>query len=65
MNLLDIFAFQFIDGRLAKLNSGRGFSDVFEEEITSGGFCGGNAGFPCDFPFFRQRAASLEFCASG
>ncbi|XP_074241191.1 DENN domain-containing protein 1B isoform X9 [Saimiri boliviensis] len=32
---------QFIDGRLAKLNTGRGFSDVFEEEITSGGFCGG------------------------
>ncbi|XP_032144517.1 DENN domain-containing protein 1B isoform X8 [Sapajus apella] len=31
---------QFIDGRLAKLNTGRGFSDVFEEEITSGGFCG-------------------------
>ncbi|XP_072589523.1 DENN domain-containing protein 1B isoform X4 [Vulpes vulpes] len=33
---------QFIDGRLAKLNAGRGFSDIFEEEITSGGFCGGN-----------------------
>ncbi|XP_045392460.1 DENN domain-containing protein 1B isoform X1 [Lemur catta] len=33
---------QFIDGRLAKINAGRGFSDVFEEEITSGGFCGGN-----------------------
>ncbi|XP_012872753.1 PREDICTED: DENN domain-containing protein 1B [Dipodomys ordii] len=33
---------QFIDGRLAKLNAGKGFSDVFEEEITSGGFCGGN-----------------------
>ncbi|XP_054432529.1 DENN domain-containing protein 1B isoform X2 [Pteronotus mesoamericanus] len=33
---------QFIDGRLAKLNSGRGFSDVFEEEITSGGFCRGS-----------------------
>ncbi|KAG3258467.1 DENN domain containing 1B, partial [Ictidomys tridecemlineatus] len=33
---------QFIDGRLAKLNAGRGFSDVFEEEISSGGFCGGN-----------------------
>uniref|UniRef100_A0A8C8YL81 DENN domain containing 1B n=1 Tax=Prolemur simus TaxID=1328070 RepID=A0A8C8YL81_PROSS len=32
----------FIDGRLAKINAGRGFSDVFEEEITSGGFCGGN-----------------------
>lgn len=31
---------QFIDGRLAKLNAGRGFSDVFEEEITAGGFCG-------------------------
>ncbi|GAB1285496.1 DENN domain-containing protein 1B [Apodemus speciosus] len=31
---------QFIDGRLAKLNAGRGFSDIFEEEITSGGFCG-------------------------
>ncbi|XP_057696665.1 DENN domain-containing protein 1B isoform X1 [Corythoichthys intestinalis] len=34
---------QFIDGRLAKLNAGRGFSDVFEEEITEGGFCGSNA----------------------
>ncbi|XP_073212851.1 DENN domain-containing protein 1B isoform X4 [Lepidochelys kempii] len=34
---------QFIDGRLSKLNAGRGFSDVFEEEITSGGFCGGNS----------------------
>ncbi|KAM6166225.1 DENN domain-containing protein 1B [Erethizon dorsatum] len=33
---------QFIDGRLAKLNAGRGFSDAFEEEVTSGGFCGGN-----------------------
>uniref|UniRef100_A0A3B5LCQ9 DENN/MADD domain containing 1B n=1 Tax=Xiphophorus couchianus TaxID=32473 RepID=A0A3B5LCQ9_9TELE len=31
---------QFIDGRLAKLNAGRGFTDVFEEEITEGGFCG-------------------------
>ncbi|KAK7888606.1 hypothetical protein WMY93_024166 [Mugilogobius chulae] len=27
---------QFIEGRLAKLNAGRGFSDVFEEEITEG-----------------------------
>uniref|UniRef100_A0A8C0ACR2 DENN domain containing 1B n=1 Tax=Bos mutus grunniens TaxID=30521 RepID=A0A8C0ACR2_BOSMU len=34
---------QFIDGRLAKLNAGKGFSDAFEEEITSGGFCGGNS----------------------
>ncbi|NXP08631.1 DEN1B protein, partial [Thinocorus orbignyianus] len=34
---------QFIDGRLSKLNAGRGFSDVFEEEITSGGFSGGNS----------------------
>ncbi|KAM4739565.1 DENN domain-containing protein 1B isoform 2-T2 [Anableps anableps] len=34
---------QFIDGRLAKLNAGRGFTDVFEEEITEGGFCGSNA----------------------
>ncbi|XP_052656646.1 DENN domain-containing protein 1B isoform X4 [Harpia harpyja] len=33
----------FIDGRLSKLNAGRGFSDVFEEEITAGGFCGGNS----------------------
>ncbi|XP_021505131.1 DENN domain-containing protein 1B isoform X1 [Meriones unguiculatus] len=33
---------QFIDGRLAKLNAGRGFSDIFEEEITAGGFCGGS-----------------------
>ncbi|CAL8344611.1 unnamed protein product [Gadus morhua 'NCC'] len=34
---------QFIDGRLAKLNAGRGFSDVFEEEITEGGFCRSNS----------------------
>uniref|UniRef100_A0A3P8PNT3 UDENN domain-containing protein n=1 Tax=Astatotilapia calliptera TaxID=8154 RepID=A0A3P8PNT3_ASTCA len=34
---------QFIDGRLAKLNAGRGFTDVFEEEITEGGFCGSNS----------------------
>ncbi|XP_062308764.1 DENN domain-containing protein 1B-like [Osmerus eperlanus] len=34
---------QFIDGRLAKLNAGRGFTDVFEEEITLGGFCGSNS----------------------
>ncbi|XP_074078390.1 DENN domain-containing protein 1B isoform X4 [Macrotis lagotis] len=34
---------QFIDGRLAKLNAGRGFCDIFEEEITSGGFCGGSS----------------------
>ncbi|KAM8817589.1 DENN domain-containing protein 1B isoform 2-T2 [Rhynchonycteris naso] len=33
---------QFIDGRLAKLNAGRGFTDAFEEEIMSGGFSGGN-----------------------
>lgn len=33
---------QFIDGRLAKLNEGKGFSDIFEEEITSGGFSGGS-----------------------
>ncbi|XP_059533538.1 DENN domain-containing protein 1B isoform X1 [Myotis daubentonii] len=33
---------QFIDGRLAKLNAGKGFSDAFEEEITSGGFSGGS-----------------------
>ncbi|ELK24914.1 DENN domain-containing protein 1B [Myotis davidii] len=32
----------FIDGRLVKLNSGKGFSDAFEEEITSGGFSGGS-----------------------
>lgn len=31
---------QFIEGRLAKLNAGRGFTDVYEEEITEGGFCG-------------------------
>ncbi|NXH23356.1 DEN1B protein, partial [Bucco capensis] len=34
---------QFIDGRLSKLNAGRGFTDIFEEEITAGGFCGGNS----------------------
>ncbi|XP_037553899.1 DENN domain-containing protein 1B [Nematolebias whitei] len=34
---------QFIDGRLAKLNAGRGFTDVFEKEITDGGFCRSNS----------------------
>ncbi|XP_043936183.1 DENN domain-containing protein 1B isoform X2 [Protopterus annectens] len=34
---------QFIEGRLQKLNAGRGFTDVFEDEITRGGFCGGNS----------------------
>ncbi|XP_060088340.1 DENN domain-containing protein 1B [Heteronotia binoei] len=34
---------QFIEGRLTKLNAGKGFSDVFEEEISSGGFSGGNS----------------------
>ncbi|XP_072429988.1 DENN domain-containing protein 1B isoform X2 [Chiloscyllium punctatum] len=34
---------QFIDGRLEKLNSGKGFSDVFEDEITVGGYSGGNS----------------------
>ncbi|XP_055799692.1 DENN domain-containing protein 1B-like isoform X2 [Salvelinus fontinalis] len=34
---------QLIDGRLAKLNAGRGFTDLFEEEITEGGFCGSNS----------------------
>uniref|UniRef100_A0A672R881 DENN/MADD domain containing 1B n=1 Tax=Sinocyclocheilus grahami TaxID=75366 RepID=A0A672R881_SINGR len=29
----------FIEGRLAKLNAGRGFTDVYEEEITEGRFC--------------------------
>nr|KAF6279728.1 DENN domain containing 1B [Myotis myotis] len=37
---------QFIDGRLAKLNAGKGFSDAFEEEITSGGFSGGKDDVP-------------------
>ncbi|TSW35262.1 DENN domain-containing protein 1B [Bagarius yarrelli] len=34
---------QFIDGRLVKLNEGKGFTDVFEEEITEGGFCKSNS----------------------
>uniref|UniRef100_A0A9J8CM37 DENN domain containing 1B n=2 Tax=Cyprinus carpio TaxID=7962 RepID=A0A9J8CM37_CYPCA len=34
---------QFIEGRLAKLNAGRGFTDVYEEEITAGGFCRSNS----------------------
>uniref|UniRef100_A0A665X431 DENN/MADD domain containing 1B n=1 Tax=Echeneis naucrates TaxID=173247 RepID=A0A665X431_ECHNA len=38
---------QFIDGRLAKLNTGRGFTDVFEEEITEGGFCGSEYCWTC------------------
>ncbi|XP_062991139.1 DENN domain-containing protein 1B isoform X1 [Elgaria multicarinata webbii] len=34
---------QFVEGRLAKLNAGKGFSDVFEDEISAGGFSGGNS----------------------
>ncbi|XP_032883875.1 DENN domain-containing protein 1B isoform X1 [Amblyraja radiata] len=34
---------QFIDGRLEKLNAGKGFSDVFEDEITAGGYSGGSS----------------------
>ncbi|XP_038235140.1 DENN domain-containing protein 1C isoform X2 [Dermochelys coriacea] len=33
---------QFIDERLEKLNAGVGFSDVFEQEITSSGMAAGN-----------------------
>ncbi|XP_058442051.1 DENN domain-containing protein 1B isoform X5 [Marmota monax] len=44
---------QFIDGRLAKLNAGRGFSDVFEEEISSGGFCGGKTYLQYYYPFLK------------
>ncbi|KAF4097763.1 DENN domain-containing protein 1B isoform X3 [Onychostoma macrolepis] len=34
---------QFIEGRLTKLNAGRGFTDVYEEEITEGRFCRSNS----------------------
>ncbi|XP_069793973.1 DENN domain-containing protein 1B isoform X10 [Narcine bancroftii] len=34
---------QFIDGRLEKLNAGKGFSDAFEDEITAGGYSGGSS----------------------
>ncbi|XP_072919605.1 DENN domain-containing protein 1B isoform X1 [Hemitrygon akajei] len=34
---------QFIDGRLEKLNAGKGFSDIFEDEITAGGYSGGSS----------------------
>lgn len=34
------FSVQFIDGRLDLLNSGEGFSDVFEEEINMGEYAG-------------------------
>lgn len=31
---------QFIDGRLDLLNSGQGFNDIFEEEISMGEYAG-------------------------
>ncbi|NXD39697.1 DEN1A protein, partial [Copsychus sechellarum] len=37
---LQLFKQQFIDGRLDLLNSGEGFSDVFEEEINMGEYAG-------------------------
>lgn len=34
------FWMQFIDGRLDLLNSGEGFNDIFEEEISMGEYAG-------------------------
>lgn len=46
---------QFIEGRLEKLNTGEGFSDLFEEEITcSGAF----SGEPCTWPQSPHPASS-------
>ncbi|XP_038142307.1 DENN domain-containing protein 1B isoform X2 [Cyprinodon tularosa] len=50
---------QFIDGRLAKLNAGRGFTDVFEEEITEGGFCGSNSGSYQQWKHTVKRGGAL------
>ncbi|XP_061739466.1 DENN domain-containing protein 1B isoform X2 [Nerophis ophidion] len=50
---------QFIDGRLAKLNAGRGFTDVFEEEITEGGFCGSNARSYQQWMYTVKRGGAL------
>ncbi|KAJ8346431.1 hypothetical protein SKAU_G00278320 [Synaphobranchus kaupii] len=36
---------QFIDGRLDLLNSGKGFSDVFEEEISAGEYAGSDKSY--------------------
>ncbi|PKU41050.1 hypothetical protein llap_8646 [Limosa lapponica baueri] len=41
---------QFIDGRLDLLNSGEGFSDVFEEEINMGEYAALCLALPVDFP---------------
>lgn len=60
MNLSDSFQFQFIDGRLAKLNAGKGFCDVFEEEVTAGGFCGGKDDFLGDCP--SPDSSHLDSC---
>ncbi|XP_072770756.1 DENN domain-containing protein 1B isoform X2 [Nerophis lumbriciformis] len=50
---------QFIDGRLAKLNAGRGFTDVFEEEITEGGFCGSNGRSYQQWMYTVKRGGAL------
>nr|XP_057913150.1 DENN domain-containing protein 1A-like isoform X1 [Doryrhamphus excisus] len=36
---------QFIDGRLDRLNSGEGFSDIFEEEINKGEYAGSDKSY--------------------
>ncbi|XP_061553475.1 DENN domain-containing protein 1A isoform X4 [Phycodurus eques] len=36
---------QFIDGRLELLNSGEGFSDIFEEEINKGDYAGSDKSY--------------------
>ncbi|XP_010900208.2 DENN domain-containing protein 1B isoform X2 [Esox lucius] len=50
---------QFIDGRLAKLNAGRGFTDLFEEEITEGGFCGSNSRSYQQWVYTVKRGGAL------
>ncbi|XP_054645304.1 DENN domain-containing protein 1B isoform X2 [Dunckerocampus dactyliophorus] len=50
---------QFIDGRLAKLNAGRGFTDVFEEEITEGGFCGSSSRSYQQWMYTVKRGGAL------
>ena len=43
---------QFIDGRLDLLNSGKGFNDIFEDEINMGEYAGELA------VMFTQQGAS-------
>lgn len=52
---------QFIDGRLDLLNSGEGFSDIFEDEINMGEYAGESAVMFCVLAT-KKASGMISFC---